>query len=231
MKRLLYLTLAAGIIVWGFGALEARAGQIPLPTTLDQLLPAGNFVVTGLEPDTFSNFSFSSSAIPPSTPVLTAAGITVDKFGPTGNESGLQFSGAMIAPAGAIVDYSIGYTVTAPAGLKISDALVVGTFSTFGGTGTASVGETLLFPDKTSLQLEASKPGSPSQEIFFPGVSSIIVTKDIILTGGSNGASVSIIGQGFSSTTIPEPASMALLGIGISGLFALRRFFKRPSVA
>jgi hypothetical protein len=31
------------------------------------------------------------------------------------------------------------------------------------------------------------------------------------------------------AVVIPEPASVALLGIGMSGLFALRRFFKRPS--
>ncbi len=32
-------------------------------------------------------------------------------------------------------------------------------------------------------------------------------------------------------TSVPEPSSMALIGIGMSGLFALRRLFKRPSVA
>ena len=30
-KRKLLLTLAAAVVVWGFGALEARAGQILLP--------------------------------------------------------------------------------------------------------------------------------------------------------------------------------------------------------
>jgi hypothetical protein len=58
-------------------------------------------------------------------------------------------------------------------------------------------------------------------------VSSILVKKDIFLMGGSLGAGISIIDQGYSSAGVPEPASMALLGIGLSGLLTFRRFFKR----
>jgi len=40
------------------------------------------------------------------------------------------------------------------------------------------------------------------------------------------------IGSGaFSEIAVSEPASLSLLGIGISGLLAIRRFFKRASVA
>lgn len=42
---------------------------------------------------------------------------------------------------------------------------------------------------------------------------------------------IDVAASGTYQTVVPEPASMALLGIGLSGLFTLRRFFKRTSVA
>jgi hypothetical protein len=38
-------------------------------------------------------------------------------------------------------------------------------------------------------------------------------------------------GQSFSVSVVPEPASWALLGIGMTGFLAFRRYFKKTSVA
>jgi hypothetical protein len=39
------------------------------------------------------------------------------------------------------------------------------------------------------------------------------------------------VDQGYSQVAVPEPTSVALLGIGVTGFLAFRRFFKRTSVA
>jgi hypothetical protein len=229
-RRSLFLTIAAGILVSGMGALDARAGYVPLPTTLDTLTVPGAFTtVSGAETLTFSNFAYSTTSPP------AASGVSVLPFtlaGPPA-ETGLTFTGGFFAAAGTISDYSIFYTVTAPVGELITDAYLAFTGGNFGGTGQIGVDEKFTDPTTGALigNLEASLPGSNVATLAFPGVQSIRVEKDIILVGGSNGATVSIINQGFSSTGVPEPSSMALLGIGMTGFLAFRRLFKRQAVA
>jgi PEP-CTERM motif len=226
-RRFLIFSFAAGLLA--LGGLNAQAGQIPLPTDLGTLSTPGNFtaVPTPSGNLTFSDLTYSASPIvsPPA-----VGDVTVKNFS-AGIENGLTFSGAFFAPAGATVDYAITYLVTAPPGFTFTNATLSGVLSTLTGNGTASVNETLLnAATGAALGTLGISPTDTSNIINFPaGVNSLIVDKDVILAGGSMGASVSIINQGYS--TIPEPTSMALLGIGLSGLFTLRRFLKRTSVA
>jgi len=229
-KRTLLLTLAATVLVWGFGTLEARAAQILLPAQLSDLLPVGNFAVVGPEPDTFSNFTYDPHGSPP-----TAAQVTVSEFHvglspPPRTEDGLTFSGAFTVGAGGIAAYTISYLVTAPKGFFFTDAYLTAVMGVAGGTGTVDITETLTPNIGPAVSLEVFRTATTQKltdEVidFGPGVSSILVTKGISLVGGSAGATASSISQGFSS--LPEPASMSLLGIGMAGFFAFRRIFKK----
>lgn len=222
-KRSLFLTLAAGVLVWGFGALEARAGLVTLPTTLDTLLGAGDYTTNGGL--TFSSFSYVADAPP------AASAVTVAAFN-AGPETGLTFIGGFTAGAGSITDYAITYTVS---GKDITDATLIGGIATTPGTASSgTIIETLINGTTGALigTLQVSSGGPATDSISFAGVTSIIVQKDISLVGGTGSASVSIIDQGFSANAIPEPHSMALLGIGLASFFSFRRFLKnRAGVA
>jgi hypothetical protein len=229
------LALTAAVLLWGSGALEARAGLVPLPATLGQFVNTdgssnGNYTTVQQpnELDTFSGFSYSTSPVgsPPS-----AANITLSPFlPPSSTESGIQFRGGFNALPGMTVDYEISYTVTAPAGYLIHDAVLSAAMGNNGGTGSVSIVELLTFPNGSAQSMEVSLPGSASNSLSFAGVSSILVQKDIFINGGSLGANTSFVNQGFSSA-IPEPTSMISLGIGMVLVVAFRQFSKRSHVA
>jgi hypothetical protein len=201
---------------------QVRAAVIPLPTTLDQLLPAGNSAVVTPVPYTFSNFSYSTTPIgsPPS-----AANVTVSAFH-IGAENGISFRSGFNALPGTTVEYALSYVVTAPAGINLTDALLSAAMGNFGGTGSVSIVELLTFPDGSSKSLEVSLPGAVSTTMNFAGVTSIQVQEDMFLNGGSLGAQASFVNNGFSSAVappVPEPSTLALLALGGGALAGWRR--------
>ena len=98
-RRSLFLALAAGIVVLGLGALDARAGNVPLPATLDTLL-GNSTTVVGAETLTFSGFTYASSSTPPpGSPGPAASTIFVIPY-TVGNETGISLTGTLSAAPG-----------------------------------------------------------------------------------------------------------------------------------
>ena len=150
---------------------------------------------------------------------------------------GLEFQGAFGTSAGTSSDALISYTVTSELG-KITDAQLTGN-PTVVGSGTMLVTDTLYIAgttttvgQMTSYDVEPPPPGlKNSDQLLGLNDQSLFVKKDIFAQSVTGVASMSYVDQTYSTTAIPEPASFALLGIGLSGLFTLRRLFRRTSVA
>jgi len=226
-SRSLFLTIAAGLLVSGIGVPDARAANVPLPTAYNALI-GNSTTVVGAETLTFSNFTSSNLT---GSATLSANAFTL------GNETGFSLNGSLFAAAGTTVDVTITYMVSAPAGELLTDAQLLTTGGAVGGgTGTYSVNES-IFNSTGSVQLGtlASSPGgtTPTTINLSTPTQTLFVSKDIFLNGGTGGSGVSLsaIDQAFSSSAIPEPSSLALLGIGMTGFLAFRRLFKRTSVA
>jgi hypothetical protein len=104
-----------------------------------------------------------------------------------------------------------GYTVTSPAGnLPITSVT---------GSG-----------DTITIDFTASSATKGTVDIMVPAMG-LGLTGSQIFTGVSPAGSLTGTGLQINITSVPEPTSMALLGIGMTGFLAFRRLFKRTSAA
>jgi len=124
---------------------------------------------------------------------------------------------------------SSGNPLSSISGINVVNAGGLGvTNASFSTNGTNLI--TVVFAPANATTGAIGPPPTPGLEFTFltgnPVGDVFIKQMAILLTPGESAAqSVSVVTSG-----VPEPASLALLGIGMTGFLAFRRYFKKTSV-
>jgi hypothetical protein len=153
--------------------------------------------------------------------------------------AGLIASLAFAAPsqAGTIVTTTINFTGLDPAASSVvidyAGAGVISDVTPVFGIPTGAT-EAISAPNQVTVTFASSTAGPEAVAFTFAsttpfgnGTQPAITLTSATASGGQTvGTTLS-----FSQSAIPEPASIALLGIGMTGFLAFRRLFKRTSVA
>jgi hypothetical protein len=159
--------------------------------------------------------------------------------------AGLLTSLTLVGPSHAgstLVTTSTSFDITAPAGTTVTDLVIsytpVDTITNLTVVTSTGLGTPTLVADgagANTVEVDFAATSSGSITFTFDTSAAASSVASLTLTPTFSGQSSTIKGASttlsVSAVGVPEPTSMALLGIGMTGFLAFRRLFKRPSVA
>jgi hypothetical protein len=222
-NRLRLLTLAAAVLIWGFGTMEARASTV--------VSSDGGTFSWSLSSDGAGHLTLSFSHVELTTvngpqlltPIASTMTTLNADYSLTGHFSSPYFYGfdlesfglkrfGLVSGARATLGYetvsagsaqlgSMSINALMPKGNPFADNLAGYTFSPFSNGGTMNI----------SLSDSGVDLGA-------------IIVSGKMASGTGSFTEV-------ANASVPEPASLALLGIGMTGFLAFRRFIKRSKLA